>query len=340
MPLVSVVMLSYNHERYIKGAINSVLKQSFPDWELIIIDDASTDGSQQIIRNFLDDNRIRLIFHEYNKGIATSTNEGIDAARGKFIAFLDSDDLWQFDKLSKQLSVLDKDEDLVVWSEGNIIDESGTVLEEKFTEKHHAQDKKKSGKIFDSLIDNNFIFQSSFIIKADNLEGIRLREGLKYLNDYMYVVELSMRYNYYFIEKPLASYRIHNKSTVHNDINGYVADEIELRTYFIQNFSDKMSNDLVRLNSLRIVDLLNRRNAELSSQIAEMRQSILWQLITMYQNSFVERFLPVNSKRRKGHDLGIKAARVLANEGAGIFCSKSYNFITTKLYEKIFAFNR
>jgi len=81
LPLVSVVMLSYNHAHYIKEAINSVLDQSFPDWELIIIDDASTDGSQQIIGTFSDDERLRLIFHENNKGIATSTNEGIDGQR-------------------------------------------------------------------------------------------------------------------------------------------------------------------------------------------------------------------------------------------------------------------
>jgi Ser/Thr protein kinase RdoA (MazF antagonist) len=341
LPLVSVVMLSYNHQCYINEAIESVLNQSFPDWELIIIDDASTDGSQQVIRNYLDDERLRPIFHESNKGIPASANEGIDAARGKYIAFLDSDDVWKFDKLSKQLDVLNKDEDLVVWSEGDIIDENSTVLVEKFTEIHHAQNKTKSGNIFDSLIDNNFIFQSSFIIKTKNLKGIRLNEGLKYLNDYQQVVELATKYKYYFIPEPLAKYRMHNKNTVRRDANGYITDEIKLRTYFIQNFSEKLSSDLIRLNHARVVELLDARimglsaqNTELSSQIAEMRQSILWQLIMIYQNGFVERFLPMNSQRRKYYDLSIKGARVLANEGASKFCTKFYNFMISSRYQK------
>jgi len=255
---------------------------------------------------------------------------------------LDSDDVWQFDKLSKQLAVLNNDEDLVVWSEGDIIDENSTVLAEKFTERHHAQNKKKSGNIFDSLIDNNFIFQSSFIIKTENLKGIRLNDGLKYLNDYLYVVKLATEYKYYFIKEPLAKYRMHNKSTVLRDVNGYIADEIKLRTYFIQNFSEKLSSDLIRLNHARVVELLNSRiielssqNTALSSQIAEMRQSILWQLIMIYQNGFVERFLPMNSQRRKSYDLGLKGSRVLVNEGASKFCTKLYNYIINIIYKKI-----
>jgi glycosyltransferase involved in cell wall biosynthesis len=301
--LVSVVMLSYNHKCYINEAIESVLNQSFPDWELIIIDDASTDGSQQLIRDYADDSRVRLIFHESNKGIPASTIEGIDAVRGKYIAFLDSDDVWKFDKLNKQLVVLNKDDDLVVWSEGDIIDENGTVLAEKFTEKHHAQSSKKSGDIFNSLINSNLIFQSSFIIKADNFKKIRLNDGLKYLNDYQYVVDLATKYKYFFINESLAKYRIHSRNTICVDLDCHLSEEIKLRRYFIENFPEKLRSDQIRLNNLLMLKLFIRRIIlrsakfnDLFSQIAEMCPKILWSLIITYKNDFMDRFLSMNSK--------------------------------------------
>jgi amicoumacin kinase len=341
LPVVSVVMLSYNHKCYINEAIKSVINQNFPDWELIIIDDASTDGSQQLIRDYADDSRVRLIFHESNKGISASTNEGIDAARGKYIAFLDSDDVWRFDKLSKQLAILNKDDDLVVWSEGDIIDENGTVLAEKFTEKVQAENRKKSGDIFDSLIESNFIFQSSFIIKADNLKVIRVNEGLKYLNDYQYVVELSTIYKYFFIDESLAKYRIHNRSTAHIDINTYIAEEIKLRRYFIERFSDRLSCDQIRLNKAHILKLIilrkikgSAQDTERLSQIAEMDLSIFWQVLLIYKKKIIAHFFPSISTSQKFYNSGINGSRILANEGVRKFCTKFYYFVISSQYKK------
>ncbi|MGZ7171982.1 MAG: glycosyltransferase family 2 protein, partial [Halobacteriota archaeon] len=124
MPLVSVGMASYNHEKFISEAIESVLGQDFDDLELIIVDDASTDSSRQIIQKYAaKDSRVSVILHEANCGIAKTANDGIAAAKGKFLAPIASDDVWMKDKLSKQLAVLESDEDLIVWTEAEIIDE-------------------------------------------------------------------------------------------------------------------------------------------------------------------------------------------------------------------------
>lgn len=101
--LVSIIMPSYNSELYIKGAIQSVLAQTYTNWELIIVDDCSTDNTQNIIESFLDDDRIRLYKNEHNSGAAISRNYALREAKGKWIAFLDSDDLWHPEKLEKQL---------------------------------------------------------------------------------------------------------------------------------------------------------------------------------------------------------------------------------------------
>ncbi|WP_342135315.1 glycosyltransferase family 2 protein [Providencia rettgeri] len=101
--LVSIIMPCYNAEQYIKDSINSVLNQTYPHFELIIIDDLSTDNSINIINSF-SDNRIKLIQLTQNGGAGVARNTGIEAAQGRFIAFLDSDNLWRPNKLEVQLS--------------------------------------------------------------------------------------------------------------------------------------------------------------------------------------------------------------------------------------------
>jgi len=104
MVLVSVLMASFNHERYISEAIESVLKQSFSDLELIIVDDCSTDGSKQIILDYqAKDNRVHAFFHKENMGIAKTVNHALDVAKGRFISFIGSDDLWVPKKLELNL---------------------------------------------------------------------------------------------------------------------------------------------------------------------------------------------------------------------------------------------
>ena len=243
MPLISVIMPSYNHERFISEAIESVLNQTFTDLEFVIIDDASKDKSKEIIKVYEEkDSRIRAFFHSENKGIARTTNDGIERVKGEFIAFIDSDDIWAIDKLKKQAKVLEKNDDLIVWSEGEIIDATGSPLGELFTQRHNASKKKKSGDIFEELLKGNFIFGSSLIFKRENIGDIRFDERLKYLNDYKFMVNLARRYKYYFIQEPLARYRIHERNTI-TDKKGYLNDNITIGKYFLEKCDNKISDN-------------------------------------------------------------------------------------------------
>ena len=105
--LVSVIMPSYNTEKFVEMSINSVLSQTYEDWELIIIDDNSTDNTDNVIYPFLKDNRIRYFKNSKNLGAAISRNRGLREAKGRWIAFLDSDDLWLPDKLEKQIKFME-----------------------------------------------------------------------------------------------------------------------------------------------------------------------------------------------------------------------------------------
>ena len=103
--LVSIIMPNYNSEKYLQATIQSVLDQTYQNWELIFVDDCSTDNSFDLARSF-NDERIKVFRNETNSGAAISRNYALRMAQGKWIAFLDSDDLWTPDKLHKQISFM------------------------------------------------------------------------------------------------------------------------------------------------------------------------------------------------------------------------------------------
>jgi len=121
MPKVSVIICTYNREELIKRAIKSVLSQSFSDYELIIIDDASTDDIKSVILSF-NDSRIKYFRNETNRGITKSRNKGCQIAVGDYIAMLDSDDWWLDDnKLKKQVEYLDQNLSVAIVGTGIIL---------------------------------------------------------------------------------------------------------------------------------------------------------------------------------------------------------------------------
>ena len=105
-PTVSIIIPTYNREQLIARSIKSVLNQTYQDFEIIIVDDASTDNTEEVISNF-NDKRIRYIRHEKNKGAAAARNTGIRAARCDYIAYQDSDDEWLPEKLARQMELLE-----------------------------------------------------------------------------------------------------------------------------------------------------------------------------------------------------------------------------------------
>ncbi|WP_456296403.1 glycosyltransferase [Vibrio sp. AK197] len=106
LPLVSVIMPCFNAENTIRDSIDSVLRQDYATWELIVVDDYSSDSSNSIINSFSDE-RIKLITNNLGKGVAGARNSGISHAKGKYICFLDADDKWYYDKLSSQVILLE-----------------------------------------------------------------------------------------------------------------------------------------------------------------------------------------------------------------------------------------
>ena len=239
--LVSVVMTVFNREDFVSEAIESVLNQSIEDLELIIIDDASLDNSKEIIKIYKEkDKRIKIILHKKNMGIAKSTNDGVDIAKGKYVAIIDSDDLWIKNKLEEQLKILKKGENLIIWTNGEIIDSDGKSLGIDFIELHQTQNRKKSGKIFRELLKGNFINKSSLIFKKTNLRDIRFNQNFKRLDDYQFVVDLSEKYEFFFFKKNLTKIRQHNRNITNSDYIILYLDYIKINKYFLIKYGNEI----------------------------------------------------------------------------------------------------
>ena len=127
--LVSIIMPSYNASRFIAESINSVFLQAYSNWELLIVDDCSMDNSVRIAQKFVDiDKRVRLFPLEKNVGAAAARNVAIGQAKGQYIAFLDSDDVWEEDKLKKQLAFMEENSYAFTFSNYYVMEEDGRKI--------------------------------------------------------------------------------------------------------------------------------------------------------------------------------------------------------------------
>jgi glycosyltransferase involved in cell wall biosynthesis len=159
---VSIMLCTFNRADLLPFAINSVLAQTFVDWELLVLDDASTDNTATVVRPYLNDKRIRYIEHAKNLGIAKNRNFGLKEAKGEYVAVLDSDDVWlEPKKLEQQINFLDTHPEYVlVGTEMIIIDNKGNTLRKVHYPLENAA-------IRQSFLIRNQIAQSSVMYKKN-----------------------------------------------------------------------------------------------------------------------------------------------------------------------------
>lgn len=206
-PEISVLMSVYNGEKYLKEAIKSVLTQTFEDFEFLIINDGSTDKSEDIIESFKD-SRIRLINNEKNEGLIFSLNKGLKIAMGKYIARLDCDDISLPQRLEKQYRFLEKNSEISLlgsWAE--LINENGSKIG---TRKELPLDYYS---IKFHLFYGNPLMHSSIFFRKEiigKLEGYD--EKYKYAEDYELYTRLVKKYKIINLPEVLIKFRIHNKS--------------------------------------------------------------------------------------------------------------------------------
>lgn len=237
--LVSIITPLHNGEDYVRETIDSVLAQSYNNWELIIVDDCSKDSGVNIVKEYmLIDKRIKLIQNENNSGPALTRNTAINAAEGEFIAFLDSDDLWTSDKLSVQIEFMIKNNYPFTFSYYNQITEDGNFIKavDNLTLKVNYLSSIKSNKIGCLTA----VYNVTYFGKV-YMENIAKRQ------DYTLWLKLLKRVDYaYCVPQVLANYRIRKNSVSSNKIklvkyHWHIYRNIEKHSfvkslYFISNY--------------------------------------------------------------------------------------------------------
>jgi glycosyltransferase involved in cell wall biosynthesis len=202
---VTVLMAAYNEVRYIAAAVESILGQSFGEFEFLIIDDGSTDSSADYLRN-LRDSRVRLVRNESNLGLTRSLNKGLDAARGKYIARMDADDIALPDRLARQVALLDANPHVgIVGSSRVLIDEN----DQEIAVAQAAED--DLGIRWKCLLGNPFGHPTVMLRRAI-LEQHRLRydESFRTAQDYELWTRLLMHTQGANLRQPLLRYRLRN----------------------------------------------------------------------------------------------------------------------------------
>ena len=204
-PLVSIIIPSYNHKLYIRDCIESIVNQSFKNYELIIIDDGSSDGSEMLLLELQKKYQFYLELNE-NQGLSKTLNRGIrDLSKGKYITFCASDDMWVQGKLEKQVHFLEQNLDFaMVYGRAFYIDEYGKSDDVS----NRLQRRYKGGEIFTDLIFQNFHPPVNYMIRYDILKELNFYREHIWAEDFDMNLRIAEKYKIGFIDDYLSYYRI------------------------------------------------------------------------------------------------------------------------------------
>lgn len=206
-PKITVFMAAYNVAEYISDSIESVLNQSFEDFELLIVNDGSTDNTVEIINQFTDP-RIRLVHNDKNRGLTYTRNVAVKEARGAYIAILDSDDIALDNRLELQYDFFQKHPDVALCGgQGIIIDSNGKLTREKLTVPAGIDQLKML------LLFNNTYINSSVMYKTAVLIELNGYEDYAPAEDYELFVRIAEKYPIANLQETLVQYRVHEHNT-------------------------------------------------------------------------------------------------------------------------------
>lgn len=223
--LVSIITPSYNSKRFIEDTVKSVQNQTYTNWEMIIVDDCSNDGTREILTRLADlDDRIKVFFLNENSGAAIARNKALKEAKGKFIAFLDSDDMWHETKLEKQLAFMRNKDVAFSFTEYELMDEEGVLLNKK-VEIPDSID-------YHGLLKNTIIGCLTVMINREKtgyfeMPNIRTRQDFA-----LWLSILKKGFTAHGLKETLSKYRVVKGSISSNKINAakktwYVFREVE-----------------------------------------------------------------------------------------------------------------
>lgn len=284
MNLVSVVIPSYNHARYIKQAVESVLEQSHTNLELIVIDDGSTDESLDYLRT-VRDARYKLIAQK-NAGAYIAINKGLSLAKGNYLAILNSDDVFHPERIAICCERLKDEADLVAsWIE--VINQKGKVLGIKegwrnmlpWTIKQPIRSISGVDDFTMNLLMTNFVSTTSNIVFSRRLyEKIGGMRNLRFVHDWDFLLRAARYFKCELIERPLLQYRTHQTNTISSDRAGMLFEICWIFAVHLKNFIAELDSHPAGAETLS-----EKINFLAQSINVQGNDKVLWMLLHYYE---------------------------------------------------------
>ncbi len=222
-PVASVVIPCYNGEKYIAGAIDSVLEQTMGPVEIVVVDDGSIDGSTSIVESYAKKGHVMLIRHSENKGIAAARNTGVRACNSRFVGLLDQDDVWHRDKLKYQIPAFESDERGevgVVFSNINFMDERTSGPPLKPNRAPRNVDEYGPDELVASLLKKNYVQIGASLLRRECFETVGyLDESIRGgSDDFEFLVRVAGRFRFSHVDRPLFFRRLHETNYTNSEL--------------------------------------------------------------------------------------------------------------------------
>lgn len=233
-PLVSIITPTFNRADFIEQAVNSVLRQSYQNFELFIVDDGSTDDTRKRLANALEDHRVHY-FYQPNQGQSVARNLALSHAKGDLICFLDSDNYWPENKLGNQVALFGERPDVdVVYGDAITIDEYGREISRKNMKRH-------SGNIARYMIRDNCVSMNTAMARRKCFDELGAMSGTRRVaDDYDLWLRFSARFRFLYIPEFLAYYRV-MEDQISSDKTKRLDSNWRIINHFREKFPDAMS---------------------------------------------------------------------------------------------------
>lgn len=244
-PIVSVIVPSYNHENFVLKTLESIVTQTYPNIQLIVIDDASKDNTAKVISEFGVSHPIDMVLKQVNTGLINSLNLGLSMAKGKYISLVASDDYWAPEKIAKQVAMLEKDNDLkMVFAEGFEVDEKENILQPI-----HYANRAIEKWTFNDVLMKADLPPASFIARRNEILAVGgFNRDFKFEDFPMWLMLLSGGGYAKIVREPLVFYRNHSNN-MHNTLSSMVIDQ---HFKIVEKFSETLPNRRAILNEWRL----------------------------------------------------------------------------------------
>ncbi len=277
-PVISILLPVYNGERYLEEAINSALSQSFSDFELIMSDDDSKDGSREIIERFRkQDSRINFVRNEENKGLFANYNQCLSMASGKYIKPFAQDDIFAPAAIERMLELMEGDDSIALVSCAcNIIDAQGQTAKTRSTFPKSTRVKGKDAVLYNLLALTNWIGEPSTVMYRAQYAGTGFDTNHFHYGDLDMWLRVLLNGDYYFLSEPLSSFRRHQGSATNKNLSGLlfaldtvrlskdyanilqecgVSDQLYMRC--VAEYAALQLDELVRSNGLTVEEVIS-----------------------------------------------------------------------------------